>query len=254
MFGPLAIVVVPALDEAERIEACIRALGAQDLTGEFSVLLVDDGCRDATVALAKAAAAACALPLEILSGPGHGPGPARQVGLDVAAQRMLAGGRPDGLVATTDADTRVPPNWLSVQIGLLDGGADAVGGWIDLDPEEAAGVPAHRLALREDRASERLAAVRRVEPDAEHHHFAGASIGMRARTYAGLACSLPVDLEDALLAEMLHAAGARIARSRAVAVVTSARTAGRARRGLSADLAGHHPDMERQVPRGRAHV
>ena len=41
-----------------------------------------------------------------------GPGPARRIGMDAACARLLALGRPDGLIACTDADSRpAPTGW-----------------------------------------------------------------------------------------------------------------------------------------------
>lgn len=233
---PHAIVVLPALDEEAYIGACLGAIAAQDSGEPFAVIVVDDGSRDATVAVARATAREAGLALEVVPGPRRGPGPARQAGLDRAARRLIAAGRPDGLVASTDADTRVAADWLRRQALLLRSGVDAVGGWIELDPDEAGLLEEAVLTRRALRAGQRLEIVRRSDPAAEHHHFAGASIGLRASTYAALGCELPTDLEDVALAEALLAAGARVMRSRSIGVVTSARRVGRAQRGLAADL------------------
>jgi hopene-associated glycosyltransferase HpnB len=53
---PAITVIVPARDEAEVIERSINALMAQDYHGEFHVVLVDDGSRDGTGAIATAKA------------------------------------------------------------------------------------------------------------------------------------------------------------------------------------------------------
>ncbi|HEY5262159.1 MAG TPA: glycosyltransferase, partial [Solirubrobacteraceae bacterium] len=48
--GLCAVVVIPARDEAARIEGCLRALiDQQDLTpSSFEVIVILDGCRDRT--------------------------------------------------------------------------------------------------------------------------------------------------------------------------------------------------------------
>ena len=73
---------------------------------------------------------------------------------------------------------------------------------------------------------------------AEHAHFAGASIGLTPRAYrrAGGMGWLAA-LEDQELEDRLAAAGVAIHRPRPVRVTTSARTDGRAERGLALDLA-----------------
>ena len=43
---------------------------------------------------------------------------------------------PDGLIASSDADTVVAPDWLARQLDAVAAGADAVGGWIELDEAE----------------------------------------------------------------------------------------------------------------------
>ena len=47
-------VVIPARDEAEGIERCIRSLMRQDYAGELAIILVDDNSTDGTAALAAA--------------------------------------------------------------------------------------------------------------------------------------------------------------------------------------------------------
>lgn len=235
---PIACVAIPARDEQERIGACIEALAAQRTPGPIEVVLVLDACRDRTGAVARAVADRHGMRLHLLDGPGGGSGPARRVAMDAAAQRLRAAGRPSGLLATTDADSRVARDWIVRQIAHLEHGADAVAGRIVLDPDEASRLPPHALLRRAELAAQRLARVRRREPQAQHHHFGGASIGLAAATYAHVGGLEPHDaLEDEAFAERLHRHGLTIARVDDVRVVTSARTHGRATRGLAIDLA-----------------
>jgi hypothetical protein len=77
-----------------------------------------------------------------------------------------------------------------------------------------------------------------VDSDAaEHHHFSGASLSLTAETYRRCG-GLPVRaaLEDEALERELRARGVPIHRSNRVRVSTSARTVGRAPRGLAQDL------------------
>lgn len=236
--APIACVTVPARDEQKRIGACLRALAQQRAPGPVEVVLVLDRCRDATAAVAAETARDTDLRLHTIEGPGLGPGPARAAGMDVAARRLLTAGRPQALLATTDADTRVAPDWVARQLAHLAAGASAIAGWIELEPAEAALLPPGVLARRRALARERLARVRRLEPRAEHHHFGGASIGVTAAVYAAVGGIEPRPvLEDDAFAARLRSHGIPIVRPLDVRVTTSARTDGRAARGLARDLA-----------------
>jgi len=244
----LASVVVPARDEAERIGACLRALARQRGLAPacFEVIVVLDGCRDATasvVALAQAREPHLRVHAVTLPTP-QGVGRARRLGMDLACQRLLSLDREDGLIASTDADSLVAADWLACQLELVRGGAQAIGGHIALDPLEAGALAPAALAERERRAARRMRAARagggRDDDDGvvEHHHFSGASLALTARAYRRCG-GLPVRaaLEDEALERELRTLEVPIHRSRRVRVLTSARTDGRAPRGLGRDLA-----------------
>ena len=234
-----AVVVIPARDEEARIGRCVAALAVQrDLApGAFEVILVLDRCTDATESVAGAAARAGGVALRVVHAPEPGVGAARRHGMDLACARLEEAGRPDGLVACTDADTEVDPRWLAAQLRLVEGGADAVGGRIELDAREARALPAGTVGRRADRARARMAAVVAEDPRAEHHFFSGASMAVTARAYRAVGGLEPaVALEDEAFARRLTDAGLRIVRSDLVRVTTSARTDGRAPRGLARDL------------------
>jgi glucosyl-3-phosphoglycerate synthase len=238
---PHACVVVPARDEEARVGACLRALATQRAVDPAKVLvvLVLDGCQDRTRERALAVAQSLpALRLQCVDGPARGPGPARALGLRVARQAVGADAG-EALLASTDADTRVAGDWLTVQLAAVADGARAIGGLIDLDPREAAALPPGAVAAREARVPARLAAVRRWQPDAEHHQFSGASLALTAATY-DLVGGLPAvaELEDEALERQLRAHGVPIRYLRAVRVTTSARLDGRcAGAGLAVALA-----------------
>ncbi|HWF72929.1 MAG TPA: glucosyl-3-phosphoglycerate synthase [Solirubrobacteraceae bacterium] len=241
--GLRAVVVVPARDEQERIGDCLRALAEQREVepGAFEVVLVLDHCADDTRARALEAAAEWpSLPLSVLESDRPGAGHARRVGMDFACERLLAAGRPDGLIASTDADSRVAPDWLVTQLVLASEGARAIGGWIELDPREASALAPAVLEERGIQAGLRLARVRARASGAAsgHHHFSGASLAVTAQTYlevGGLPCGEA--LEDEAFERALEDRGIHILRTSRVHVTTSARTDGRASRGLARDLA-----------------
>lgn len=265
-----AVVVVPARNEEQRVAGAVRALAGQ--TGipapAYEVLLVLDRCTDRTrvAALAAAHAGAAALagaaahagatalagaPALAGAGPGlpdlvmhvidsarSGAGGARHTGMEIACQRLLAVGRPRGLIASTDADSVVAPDWLAVQLSLVDAGARAIGGELELDPAEAARLPAAALAARSEQARARIERLTdRDRGCAEHHFFSGASLALTAEAYRAIG-GLPerAALEDEALQRVLEGFAVPIVRPRNVRVRTSARIDGRADRGLARDL------------------
>ena len=247
--GLRAVVVVPARDEQERIGPCLLALAEQRYVkpGAFEVVLVLDHCSDATGARAlRAASPLRAMPLIVLESDLSGAGHARRLGMDFACERLLAAGHELGLIASTDADSRVAPDWLAVQLLLASEGAMAIGGRIELDPHEAAKLHPAVIEARGAQAQERLARIRSRTPlhdvpreeQCGHHQFSGASLAVTARTYREVG-GLPISeaLEDEALERALEDRGIQILRTGRVHVTTSARTDGRASRGLARDLA-----------------
>ena len=89
----------------------------------------------------------------------------------VAADLLQAAGRPDGLIASTDADSRPEPSWLESQLALVAAGARAIGGLLELAPDTVRDLLPEARARRAEDAAKRLARVRGEDPDAEHHHF-----------------------------------------------------------------------------------
>ncbi|HEX3734435.1 MAG TPA: glucosyl-3-phosphoglycerate synthase [Solirubrobacterales bacterium] len=235
-----AVVVVPARDEEARIGACLDALAAQVEVepAAYEVIVVLDACLDATErAVEEARLRWPDLGLSTMTGPGRGAGPARAVGMDVACARLEAIGAADLLLATTDADSVVAPDWIARQLEAVAAGAEAIGGEILLDSDESERLPEGVVSRREADLVERTRLAQGRGP-AEHAHFSGASLGVTPRAYrrAG-GMGWLVALEDQELEDRLAAAGVKIHRLRPVRVVTSARTDGRAERGLGLDLA-----------------
>jgi glycosyltransferase involved in cell wall biosynthesis len=240
-----AVVVVPARDEQQRIAACIAALGGQrDVPGEqYEVIVILDGCTDATAEIACDAASetrGLRLHQVALDSP-QGVGRARRLGMDLACERLLSLGRTDGLIASTDADSVVAPDWLCTQLELLGAGAEAIGGRIELDSEEARRLTPEAVATRDRAIAPRTQRALKLSSSpelVEHHQFSGASLALTAAAYARCG-GLPVRaaLEDEALEHALAGQGVAIHRSGRVRVRTSARKSGRAPRGLARDLA-----------------
>jgi hypothetical protein len=100
---PRVTVMIPAHDEANQIEATVRALAA-DPAGQPSILVVADNCRDATADLAREAGAAV---IERHDAAHVGKGFAISFGL-----KHLQADPPD-VVAIVDADCRVSAGGIS---------------------------------------------------------------------------------------------------------------------------------------------
>lgn len=210
-------VLVPAHDEETLIGDCLRAIqlaaACPRLRGEpVAVMVALDRCRDATAAIC----AGLRVPTVRLE--------ARNVGQAraVAADALLrAGAR---WLASTDADTRVPPDWLSGQLACA---ADAfcgtvrVGDWLD-----------HRPVVRD-------AFLAGEQYRDGHAHVHGANLGVSATAYSAVGGFPPhAAHEDHALVDALSAAGFAIARRDSPAVWTSARRDARARQGFGDYLLG----------------
>lgn len=238
-----AVVVVPARLEAASIARCIAALAAQSgiEPSAYEVVVVLAGDDDETDrALKEACDRVPHLRVHVLHEESAGSGPARRVGMDAACARLLAVGRPDGLIATTDADSVVAPDWVAAQLDAVALGSKAIGGRIELSQDDLDRLPEAVAAWRRRRGELRhRKMIERAPPGAavDHWQFSGASIGITAATYAEIGGLGDVSaLEDEALERALERAGVPIDRLGSVRVTTSGRTDGRARRGLARDL------------------
>ena len=236
-----ACVVVPARDEEALVGDCVRALGAQAGIGhaEYELLLVLDRCVDATEARTRAAAAGTGLALHVVHSRAPGVGAARRLGMDLACERLHAVGRPDGLIACTDADSQAALDWLAAQLEAVGQGALAIGGRAALSQAELAALPPEVRARRDAEAAARLARARSSQTGGrtEHWQFSGASMAVTAGTYQRVGPLEPrAGLEDEAFERLLRSHGVAIDRLRSVRVTTSGRGDGRAPRGLAVDL------------------
>jgi hypothetical protein len=156
--------------------------------------------------------------------------------MDLACARLESVGFGRALLASTDADTVVAPDWLCRQLEAIALGAEAVGGEIVLDAGEVEALPSEVLERRSVEIAERVRTAARRGPS-EHAHFSGASLGITPSAYRRVGgMGRLAALEDQELEDRLAAAGVAIHRPRSVRVTTAARTDGRAERGLARDL------------------
>ena len=113
---PAVSVIVPVLDDAEALHACLDALHAQQAAFPFEVIVVDNGSRDATPEVASAH------PLRpvVLSERRRGSYAARNAGVSAARGPLLA---------FTDADCVPDDDWLQRGVAELEA-SPAAGGRI----------------------------------------------------------------------------------------------------------------------------
>ena len=167
-------------------------------------------------------------------------GTVRRMLMDEACRRLLLAGHPRGIIASTDGDTLVDRLWVGQIIREIDAGNDAVGGRILTHPDRG---PARLPHLRDATYRHLLAqAEARIDPcphDPWPRHFQhfGASLAVTCQAYIR-AGRLPVVryLEDDAFVKALQRIDARLRRSPAVRVYTSARLQGRVEVGLSWQL------------------
>lgn len=206
-------VLVPARNEAQRISRCISSIleasKHADLSGEHvSIIVAADHCTDETALIARQQGA------QVVEVPHPGGvGRARAAAAEFA---IATGAR---WLATTDADSLVPRNWLVAQ---LDSNSDLFCGlvevvdWEDYDPIVASSFSALH------------------QQQADHAHVHGANLGISSQAYRRCG-GFPEIMtgEDRLLAETCQRLGMSIARSSAAPVSTSARRQARAPSGFS---------------------
>ena len=217
-------VIVPAHNEQHLLPSCLASLrrAARALPDTPAALVVvADACRDLT---AQAARRGGATVIEIGA---RNVGAARAAGVREVLRRAGQLDPADIWLATTDADTVVPPSWLRQQVCYASQGWDAVVGTIRV--ADWSGHP-HETRAR--------FAQRYGDGSGPHPHVHGANLGFRASAYL-TANGFPAvaTAEDHALVAALSAGGSRVLRTRALSVVTSARRVARAPRGFSGYLA-----------------
>jgi len=217
-------VIVPAHNEEQLVAQCLASVhrAAEQVRDTahrppaVTVVAVLDDCSDRTERIVAADSAVHALRVR------H-----RQVGAArrAGAQHAIGAGRARaGWLASTDADSEVPGNWLTGMLGLARAGADLVLGTV----EPSAGLqPSVLLRYRSG-----------YHQWNGHGHVHGANLGISVDAYRSLG-GWPARAfdEDVALVRRAEAAGLAIARTAAIPVRTSSRQVGRAPSGYAAYLA-----------------
>ncbi len=110
--------VIIAFNEEERLERALRSISAQQMTGRYEILVVDDCSSDATVAIAERYRETDPATRVVRHETNRGRGAARASGVRAATGRF---------VAMVDADIVLPPDWYARCAAAL-GSCDAVSG------------------------------------------------------------------------------------------------------------------------------
>ena len=241
-----AAVIIPARDESNRIEACLNAMAdtiARSGQTVGVVVCVNDTTDD-TAARTAAVLRARALPhliadLHFVPGTG-GVGRVRDIGMTLA--QSIA--QPPQMLMTTDADSRVCPDWITANLAELCH-ADVVFGAISPDPDELAQIRGQLSPHDTDEGAYTKAAIRLVtlldpqvhDPAPEHLSHSGASIAVTTTALARMG-GIPWKplSEDRALATRGAALDLRLPHASAPRVGPACRREGRAGGGMASTL------------------
>lgn len=239
------LVAIPARNEADELEGCLQALGAQRRAAIDCAVICLNDCTDDSSRVISRIADNLPFRLDVMDvalPPGNPcVGTARRLAMDRAA--VLAGA--GGILLTTDADGRVPPDWVAANLGAMAAGADAVAGQAEMDPAGAKLLSRH---LHDLDAGERgyaalLDEIRSLldpdpaDPWPRHDQHSGASLAVTVAAYRSAGGIPPVALaEDRAFVARLRKIDARIRHAPEIRVVVSARLHGRAPGGMADTL------------------
>ena len=257
------VVAIPVRNEADRLPACLAALADQrDRLGRrverdvFGIIVFANNCTDDSGSLARALGNELSLPLRVVEislmpGAAHA-GNARRGAMDAALDWLAEDSATDGVILTTDADSRVSPDWIASNLQAIHAGADLVLGQVRLD-EDGDLLPEalHRRGQLESEYEALLTELNaRVDPLAydpwpRHATISGASIAITRKIYEEVGGLPRVSLgEDKALVAALMRFDAKIRHAPDVLVTTSGRCDGRAPGGVADTLRLRSDDPE----------
>jgi glycosyltransferase involved in cell wall biosynthesis len=220
-------VVLPARNEQAHLGECLCALDSAvgDVDVPVSVVVVLDCCTDKSAEVVEDVGRRLWMKIGVLTSHAGAVGAARAQGASYLLAHL---GTPGTWLATTDADSVVPRNWLSALVKKAQDGAQIIAGTVAVD-DWSERSPSVRLRY-EAAYGEPLA------PDG-HGHIHGANLALKAELYNALGGfgSLASD-EDVALIGTARQRGVAITWAGDIAVRTSARMLGRAPDGFAGYL------------------
>jgi glycosyltransferase involved in cell wall biosynthesis len=213
-------VVVPAHDEEALLPDCLRALEVamrRAAVPAMAVVVLDD-CHDRSAAVVAGRRHVRTLALQA-----RNVGRARAAGFEMLLGWGCATPPDQFWLATTDADSTVPENWLEVQLRHADQGFEVVLGTVKVaDWSDRSEVVVERFLARYDTRD-------------DHDQVHGANLGMTAAAYLAAGGVPPLELaEDRALA--LSLSQRRVLRTARIPVTTSSRISARVRGGFAGYL------------------
>ena len=220
-------VVIPAHNEAVLLPSCLASLAfAADVVADRALVhtvVVADSCTDATEAIARA------YDVEVIEVAYRNVGAARAAGVAFGLGALGMWSPSRTWLASTDADTVVPGDWLARQLDLADTGVTAVAGVVRVDS----------FSDHPTGTAKAFDALYAGQSPVGHSHVHGANIGARADAYhrAGGWGELHL-AEDHDLWRRLRDVGERCLATTSLWVTTSGRALGRAEGGFADLLTG----------------
>ena len=224
---PTFAIGIPARNEEQlvgrSIESVLESADALFEPSHVRIVIGCDSCTDTTADIARAIACVDER-VEVIEGGWSSAGACRAAAIQHALDAVRQTAALSAVwVATTDADTIVPCDWLASHAAHWSRGDDAVAGIVDLFEDEAdvLSVFGRHYVLGHD----------------SHSHVHGANLGIRADAYLSVGGFPAIELaEDHALWHALRDAGFTCRSSVALRVSTSARLTGRARGGFADTL------------------
>lgn len=224
-------ICIPLRDEAAELPGLFAALEALD-GPPIAVCLLLDGCVDDSAALVRAYRARS---VHRVSEEAVAPGVANAGEARRRAMLLGLAAIGDGLLLTTDADSRPLPDWCDRMRSALRQAA-IVAGRIVRSGDGGASMLQDRIERYYDALYTLRRRIDSVPWDAAHtHHFTGgANMGFRADAYQAVGGFRPLASgEDARIVDDAGRAGIGVRRDAACVVRTSDRRVGRAAGGLA---------------------